>query len=48
MPRVYPALVRDPLPALTRLQEFLGPERLPSPDGMKAAIEPSLHRRRQV
>ena len=42
----YPALVGDPAPAIARLVEFLGPERLPNEEGMAAVIDPSLHRRK--
>jgi hypothetical protein len=42
----YPALVRDPASAITRLVEFLGSDRLPNEKAMVAVIEPTLHRRR--
>lgn len=42
----YPALVRDPVPAVSRLVEFLGRERLPNESAMAAAIDPALHRRK--
>ena len=42
----YPDLVRDPAPALARLVEFLGPERLPNEAQMRAVIDPALHRRK--
>jgi LPS sulfotransferase NodH len=42
----YPALVRDPAPALSRLVEFLGRERLPNDSKMGAVIDPALHRER--
>ena len=42
----YPALVRDPAPILARLEEFLGSDKLPYPDRMLAAVDPSLHRKK--
>ncbi|MEO5717832.1 MAG: alkaline phosphatase family protein [Chthoniobacterales bacterium] len=42
----YPALVREPTPAIARLVEFLGAERLPNDEAMSAVIDPSLHRRK--
>ena len=42
----YPELVGDPAPAIARLVEFLGNERLPNEKEMAAAIDPSLHRRK--
>jgi LPS sulfotransferase NodH len=42
----YPALVREPAPAVSRLIEFLGAERLPNEAAMAAAIDPTLHRRK--
>jgi predicted AlkP superfamily phosphohydrolase/phosphomutase/tetratricopeptide (TPR) repeat protein len=42
----YPALVREPAPAIAKLREFLGPERLPNESAMAAAIDPALHRRK--
>jgi predicted AlkP superfamily phosphohydrolase/phosphomutase/tetratricopeptide (TPR) repeat protein len=44
----YPSLVRDPRPAVTRVIEFLGPERLPDEKRMAAVIDPALHRRKQA
>ncbi len=42
----YPALVRDAAPALAKLREFLGAERLPNESSMAAAIDPGLHRKK--
>ncbi len=42
----YPALVCDPVPHLARLAEFLGADKLPYPDRMLAAVDPSLHRKK--
>jgi len=42
----YPALVRDPKPAITNLVEFLGSERLPNEKWMASAVDPTLHRRK--
>src|SRR5215813_425512 len=42
----YPELVRAPARAITKLVEFLGPERLPNEPAMAAVIDPALHRRR--
>ncbi|MGH8094271.1 MAG: alkaline phosphatase family protein [Chthoniobacterales bacterium] len=42
----YPALVRDPVPALAKLVQFLGPERLPNEKAMGAAVDPLLYRRK--
>ena len=44
----YPSLVKDPLPQISRLIEFLGAERLPKPAEMAEVIDPSLHRRKSV
>ncbi len=41
----YPALVRDPAPAVAQLVQFLGQDRLPNESAMRAAIDPALHRR---
>jgi predicted AlkP superfamily phosphohydrolase/phosphomutase/tetratricopeptide (TPR) repeat protein len=41
----YPELVRAPAHAITKLVEFLGPERLPNEKGMAAVVDPALHRR---
>ncbi|HEY1583867.1 MAG TPA: sulfotransferase domain-containing protein, partial [Chthoniobacterales bacterium] len=42
----YPSLVRNPAPAIKRLVEFIGAERLPNEKAMSAIVDPSLHRRR--
>lgn len=42
----YPALVREPAPAIAQLREFLGAERLPNEQRMSAAIDPALHRQK--
>ena len=44
----YPALIRDPAPALSRLVEFLGRDRLPNEKAMVAVVDPSLHRRKAL
>jgi hypothetical protein len=42
----YPALVRDPAPAIAKLAEFLGSELVPNEEAMAAVIDSSLHRKR--
>ena len=42
----YPALVREPGPAMTKLVEFLGGERLPNEREMATVVDPALHRRK--
>ena len=42
----YPALIRDPGTTIARMVEFLGEERLPSAEKMKAVVDPSLYRRK--
>ncbi len=42
----YPALVRDPAPVIARLTEFLGANRLLHVDKMRAAVDPSPHRKK--
>lgn len=42
----YPVLVRDPAPIIARLTEFLGANRLPHAEKMRAAVDPSLHRKK--
>jgi hypothetical protein len=42
----YPALVRNPAPAIAKLVEFLGRERLPNEKPMATAVDPALHRRK--
>ena len=44
----YPSLVRDPVPVVAQLVEFLGPDRLPTPESMIAAVDPKLHRKRSA
>jgi LPS sulfotransferase NodH len=44
----YPALVRDPLPQISRVVEFLGNDRLPNSAEMAKVIDPSLHRKKNV
>ena len=43
----YPTLVRDPQSIIPRLVDFLGEERLTSPEKMTGAIDPALHRRKK-
>lgn len=43
----YSELVDNPAPAIARLTEFLGKERLPNEKRMAAAIDPALHRRKR-
>jgi LPS sulfotransferase NodH len=43
----YPALVNNPEPAIEKLIEFLGRERLPNDSEIAAVVDPSLHRRRK-
>ena len=42
----YPALVENPSAVIAQLAEFLGPERLPTPEKMAAAVDASLYRRK--
>jgi LPS sulfotransferase NodH len=42
----YPALIRDPGATIARMVNFLGEERLPSHEKMKAVVDPSLYRRK--
>ncbi|HEY1769957.1 MAG TPA: alkaline phosphatase family protein [Chthoniobacterales bacterium] len=42
----YPALLGDPAPVIARIATFLGPDKLPHPEQMAAAIDPALHRHR--
>ncbi|CAN5484577.1 hypothetical protein BH18VER2_BH18VER2_05230 [soil metagenome] len=44
----FSELVDDPAPAITRLTEFLGKERLPNEKGMAAVIAPTLRRRKTL
>ena len=43
----YPALVRDPQSIVPQLIEFLGKERLTSPENMASVVDPALYRRKQ-
>ena len=42
----YPALVQHPAAWVARITAFVGPERLPNPEAMSAAVDPTLHRNR--
>ena len=42
----YPTLIREPLPQISRLIDFLGKERLPSFEHMATVVDPSLYRNR--
>ena len=42
----YPTLVREPLPEIARLIDFLGTDRLPNSERMAAVVDPSLYRRK--
>lgn len=44
----YPTLVRDPLPQIARIVEFLGADRLPNYTAMARVVDPSLHRKKSV
>ncbi|HEY2800420.1 MAG TPA: alkaline phosphatase family protein [Chthoniobacterales bacterium] len=44
----YPTLITDPAAVIDQLVEFLGPERLPTPEKMAATVDPSLYRRRKA
>jgi predicted AlkP superfamily phosphohydrolase/phosphomutase/tetratricopeptide (TPR) repeat protein len=44
----YPALVRDPAPAIEKLVGFLGQESLPNEAAMAGVIDPALHRRKRA
>ncbi len=44
----YPALIADPSSVIAQLVEFLEPERLPTPEKMPAAVDPSLYRRKSA
>ena len=44
----YPTLVRDPLPQISRMVEFLGADRLPNSAEMAKVIDPALHRKKSV
>jgi hypothetical protein len=43
----YPTLVRDPQSIIPGLVNFLGKDRLTSPERMADAVDPALHRRRK-
>ena len=43
----YPKLIADPPSAIARLVEFLGPDRLTSPERMPSVVDASLYRRRR-
>ena len=43
----YLALITDPIREARRVAEFLGPEILPAPEVMAAAVRPELHRVRE-
>ena len=42
----YPTLVREALPQISRLIDFLGTDRLPNSERMAAVVDASLHRRK--
>ena len=42
----YPALVRDPVPVIARLTEFLGANHLPHADKMRETVDPTLHHKK--
>jgi hypothetical protein len=42
----YPTLVREPLPQISRLIDFLGTGRLPTSEQMATVVDPSLYRKR--
>lgn len=42
----YPTLIREPLPQISRLIDFLGKDRLPSSEKMATVVDPSLYRKR--
>ncbi|PYK39504.1 MAG: hypothetical protein DME60_09700 [Verrucomicrobia bacterium] len=42
----YPKLVREPLPQISRLIDFLGKDRLPSSENMATVVDPTLYRRK--
>ena len=42
----YPTLVREPLPQISRLIDFLGTERLANSEQMATVVDPSLYRKR--
>jgi LPS sulfotransferase NodH len=42
----YPTLVREPLPQISRLIDFLGTDRLPNSEQMATVVDPLLYRKR--
>jgi predicted AlkP superfamily phosphohydrolase/phosphomutase/tetratricopeptide (TPR) repeat protein len=42
----YPTLIREPLPQISRLIDFLGKDRLPSSEQMATVVDPLLYRKR--
>jgi hypothetical protein len=42
----YPTLIREPLPQISRLIDFLGKDRLPSSQKMATVVDPSLYRKK--
>src|SRR5438094_4055665 len=42
----YPTLVREPLPQISRLIDFLGKDRLPNSEQMATVVDPLLYRKR--
>ena len=42
----YPTLVREPLPQISRLIDFLGTDRLPNSAQMPTVVDPSLYRKK--
>ena len=44
----YPSLVKSPDEPIARIAEFIGPERLPHPERMRAVIDNSLYRKRKA
>src|SRR5205823_3945284 len=42
----YPTLVREPLPQICRLIDFLGKDRLPNSEQMATVVDPLLYRKR--
>jgi len=42
----YPELVRNPVPVIEKLIEFLGTDRLPRANAMVSVVDPALHQRK--
>jgi predicted AlkP superfamily phosphohydrolase/phosphomutase/tetratricopeptide (TPR) repeat protein len=42
----YPTLIREPLPQISRLIDFLGKDRLPNSEKMTTVVDPLLYRKR--